>query len=173
MVKLNEAIQFGFEITRCCWSNLGTVEHNMNQFPVDEQFNCSVGCESANQCEYYNNLPPTQLIPQRQNYAEIESSNFYYNNNFDDGVVPSNHCENNGPQMPCYQNYPNPIQGTAYFDQSANQNAGFSGGNYFIDAAQTYPPCQGPQPWNFAQCYGYYGEAPCQYADVVDMEDFM
>lgn len=149
----------------------------MNQFPVDEQFNCSIGCESANQCAYYynlpGNLPPTQMIPESQNYAV--NDNLYYSNNYDDGVVPSNHYENSGQQMQAYQNYSNPMQSTAYFNQSNSQSAGFSGGSYFIDTAQTYPPCQGPrtQPWNFAQCYGYYGEAPCQYADVVDMEDFM
>ena len=143
----------------------------MNQFSVDDTFNCSVGCESANQCEYYNNLPPTQVIPQLQNY--VDSGNFYYSNNFDDGVVPSNFYENTGQQMQNYQSYSQPMQSTAYFNQSANQTAEFSGGNYFIDTAQTYPPCQGPQPWNYAQCYGYYGDAPCQYADVVDMEDFM
>ncbi|KXJ77990.1 hypothetical protein RP20_CCG005986 [Aedes albopictus] len=38
-----------------------------------------------------------------------------------------------------------------------------------------YPPCQGPPggPWNYGYCYGFYGEAPCAYVDVVDMEDFM
>lgn len=138
----------------------------------DEQFNCSFGCESANQCEYYNNLPANQVIPQMQNYAD--NGNFYPSHNYDDGVVPLNqHGINNSlPPMQGYQNYSNQNAvhaPTAYFDQGA----GFSGGNYFTDTAQTYPPCQGPQPWNFAQCYGYYGEAPCQFANVVDMEDFM
>lgn len=38
-----------------------------------------------------------------------------------------------------------------------------------------YPPCVGPPggPWNFGYCYGFYGEAPCPYVDVIDMEDFM
>ncbi|XP_058813465.1 protein similar [Topomyia yanbarensis] len=38
-----------------------------------------------------------------------------------------------------------------------------------------YPPCQGPPggPWNYGYCYGFYGEAPCPYVDVIDMEDFM
>lgn len=143
---------------------------DMNQFVVDEQFSCSVGCESANQCEYYNNLPPNQVNPQLQNY--VEGDNFYYGNNIDDGVVPSNSYASCDQQMQTFQNYPNQNtmqQGTGFY----NQSAGFSDGNYFIDNAQTYPPCQGPQPWNFAQCYGYYGEAPCQFANIVDMEDFM
>lgn len=38
-----------------------------------------------------------------------------------------------------------------------------------------HPPCQGPPggPWNYGYCYGFYGEAPCAYVDVIDMEDFM
>lgn len=35
------------------------------------------------------------------------------------------------------------------------------------------PPCQGPQPWSYAHCYGFYGDPPCQYVDIIDMEDFM
>lgn len=34
-------------------------------------------------------------------------------------------------------------------------------------------PCQGPQPWNFAHCYGFYGQAPCPLVNIIDMEDFM
>lgn len=147
----------------------------MNQFPVDDQFNCSVGCESANQCEYYNDLAPNLVIPQMQNY--VESGNYYFSNNYDDSVVPPNYYNaNNQQEVQAFQNFSNPNEmqpTTAYFPHSVDQTAGFSGGNYFIDNAQTYPPCQGPQPWNFAQCYGYYGEAPCQYTNVVDMEDFM
>lgn len=37
----------------------------------------------------------------------------------------------------------------------------------------TYAPCQGPRPWNYAQCYGFYGEPPCPLVNLVDMEDFM
>lgn len=146
----------------------------MNQFPVEEIFNCSFGCEAANQCEYNNHLPSAQVMQQTQNYND--SGNFYYSNNYEDGVVPSNSYENydnSVQQMQTYQSYCNPMESSAYFEQSVNQGAGYSGGNYFTDTPQTYPPCQGPQPWNFAQCYGYYGEAPCQYADVVDIEDFM
>lgn len=34
-------------------------------------------------------------------------------------------------------------------------------------------PCEGPRPWNFAQCYGFYGEPPCPMVNIIDMEDFM
>lgn len=37
-----------------------------------------------------------------------------------------------------------------------------------------YAPCDGgPGPWNFNYCYGFFGEPPCPYANVIDMEDFM
>lgn len=153
----------------------------MNHFGGEEQFNCSVGCESANQCEYYNNtnnLPSSQINVQPQNFAD--SGNYFYASTFDDGVVPSNYYENNNQQLQSYQNYPEQnaarMQQTSTFSQQgveSSAGAGYSGVNYFTDIAQTYPPCQGPQPWNFAQCYGYYGEAPCQFSNVVDMEDFM
>lgn len=145
----------------------------MSHFGVDEQFDCSFGCESANQCEY-NNLPPRQVDPLPQNYAD--NDNFYYNNNFDEGVAPASYQEDNNQQMQCYPNYSdhNAIpHANAFVNESVDSSVGLQGGNYFIDNAQTYPPCEGPQPWNYAQCYGYYGEAPCQFANVVDMEDFM
>lgn len=145
----------------------------MNHFAVEEQFNCSVGCESANQCEYYNNLPTNQAIPPPSSYVDT-GNNFYYAN-YDDGVVPTNFQPSNHQQMQNYQNYPdqNTGQQVGGFYYPVEPTAGYSGANYFTDTAQTYPPCQGPKPWNFAECYGYYGEAPCQFANVVDMEDFM
>lgn len=121
----------------------------MNQFNEEEQFNCNYGCQNENQCQYYNNLPPQHV----QNTAD--NTNYYGNSQFDEpAVAPINLYVNQ--QIPNYQN------------QTTPQLNG-----YFIDNVQSYPPCQGPQPWNYAQCYGYYGEAPCQFANVVDMEDFM
>lgn len=38
---------------------------------------------------------------------------------------------------------------------------------------QTFAPCEGPQPWNYAYCYGYYDEPACPMMNLVDMEDFM
>lgn len=148
----------------------------MNQFGNNEQFTCSFGCENANQCEYYNNMPH-QVLPQLQNYVENNASNLNYGNHYEDCVVPSNQFENSNSQhMQSYPNYSNHVEmppQNAYYEPSFSQNGAFTDGNYFTDNMQTYPPCQGPQPWNFAQCYGYYGEAPCQFSNVVDMEDFM
>lgn len=147
---------------------------------MDDQFNCSIGCESANQCEYYNSAPAGPALPQLQGY--VDQGGFGYGGGmFDDGVVPSNHYEATRPHMQSYQNYSNqpPMQpNSAFYNQSANHGGFPNAGNYFTDNIQLYPPCQGPRPshefpTNYAQCYGYYGEAPCQFANVVDMEDFM
>lgn len=35
-----------------------------------------------------------------------------------------------------------------------------------------YAPCQGPRPWNYAQCYGLYGEPACPLVNIIDIEDF-
>lgn len=144
-----------------------------NNNPADEQFNCSNGCANANQCEYYNNLPPNQVVSQLQNY--VENGNFYYGSGYGDAVVPTNQFEGSNQQIQSYQSYPIqsivPAPVNQFYNQDVEMNA--PAANYFIDSVQSYPPCLGPQPWNFAQCYGYYGEAPCQFANVVDMEDFM
>lgn len=39
--------------------------------------------------------------------------------------------------------------------------------------AGVYAPCDGPRPWNYNYCYGYYGEPACPMVNMVDMEDFM
>lgn len=45
---------------------------------------------------------------------------------------------------------------------------------FYPEPMPTYPPCQATaQPFNFAQCFGFYGDAPCQYINIIDMEDFM
>lgn len=172
------SIQFGFDFKRCCWSHskcsLRKLSAMNNHFPIDEQFNCSFGCENPNQCEYYNNLPANQVASQLQNY--VENGNFYYGQGYDDGVVPSNHFESNNQPLPSYQSFP--IQTVVppmnnFYNQVVEPAVQHPVANYFTDHVQAYPPCQGPQPWNFAPCYGYYGEAPCQFANVVDMEDFM
>lgn len=73
---------------------------------------------------------------------------------------------------------------TAITDTSSLYSAGSGGGMADSGAASpmdyactyptvTYAPCEGPQPWNYAYCYGYYGEPACPMMNLVDMEDFM
>lgn len=38
---------------------------------------------------------------------------------------------------------------------------------------QTYPPCVGTEPQDYAYCYGLNGNQPCQFTSIIDMEDFM
>jgi hypothetical protein len=57
-----------------------------------------------------------------------------------------------------YPYYPAPAQGWVY-----------TGDVYDPMTA----PCQGPQPWNYGYCFGFYGDDPCQFTNVVDIEDFM
>lgn len=42
-----------------------------------------------------------------------------------------------------------------------------------VEPLKGYAPCEGPRPWNFAQCYGFYGEPACPLVNIVDIEDFM
>lgn len=41
----------------------------------------------------------------------------------------------------------------------------------------SYPqlaPCEGGTgPWSFNYCYGYFGDPPCPFTNVIDIEDFM
>jgi hypothetical protein len=69
------------------------------------------------------------------------------------------------------QNYPQTSQQNPnHYSQNVQQ---FDSMEYFQDGAINNAPCQGPQPWNYAYCYGFYGDPPCHFADVTDMEDFM
>jgi hypothetical protein len=167
----------------------------MNNFFQVDAFNCTYGCENAAQCEYNNGnnfITANQYqVAQQQQQPFINSTTQCVNNkNFDDGVVPSNLYENSNAyqhqQMHLIQ--PNNNYGGAQFNDLSganfpvsaapsaisynNNNNNNSDNNYFIE--QSNVPCRGPQPWNFAECFGFYGDAPCQYANVaVDMEDFM
>lgn len=76
-----------------------------------------------------------------------------------------NQCFDNGYNL---QKVPD---GTNFGVQQIPQN--YSNQGFYPEQMAIYPPCQGPQPWNYAYCYGYYGEEPCPYVNVVDMEDFM
>lgn len=171
------------------------------QQSFDESFNCTNGCESANQCEFNNGsnnyvaYQPShynqQIQPPQQQFFTAAANNecVNSNNNYEDGVVPSNSFENG------YQQQMHLIQPNNYVASNNQFNNYYYGVNSDINAAgssvtsydnnpnmngsdnysyQSYVPCRGPRPWNFAECFGFYGEAPCQYANVaVDMEDFM
>lgn len=171
------------------------MDNFQSQNSFDEVFNCTYGCENATQCEFNNffeaNQYPQQQqqhlllpepIPSQQQPFPINKNNASFTqciNNYEDGVVPliSNSYESgNYQQQYLTQSNYNGVSNN-FYGANASQNAqSFSGNNnenyYYME--QSYTPCRGPRPWNFAECFGFYGDAPCQYANVaVDMEDFM
>lgn len=95
-------------------------------------------------------------------------------------------CMNNNNQQHPIQSYTPSVDGTEFLYSPSSYDGGGGGGGGFDDGMPppamdygqfggitTYPPCQGPRPWNFAYCYGYYGEPACPMINMVDMEDFM
>lgn len=161
----------------------------MNQYYNDNSFNCTYGCQNANECQYnnsVNNLPSQQ--PVASSFVDNHTAANYYNESANltgaqyvyggDSVVPVNNYDSGQVSVNyAYQNFPSQSSAPQYEYYVANPNmpsgSNAQAGGYFTDNVESYPPCQGPQPWNYAQCYGYYGEAPCQFSNVVDMEDFM
>lgn len=101
--------------------------------------------------------------------GQIQNMNLYqrcYNESqFEDGqCINSNMCEY---QSPHFINDARPLVPNCYSPVQTEYSCGA-----FPDIP-TYAPCQGPRPWNFAYCYGYYGEPACPLINMVDMEDFM
>lgn len=65
--------------------------------------------------------------------------------------------------------YPGPL--SVYLNRTSNYSLSMYPND--PNTSVTHAPCQGPRPWNYAQCYGFYGEPPCPLVNMVDMEDFM
>lgn len=130
-----------------------------------------------------------------QTWFEAVHSEFLYEQSQISGM---NMFSNQMLQSPDYRQPPN--EGEMYYDPTAQivpdavgympmQPNGVPSVNYLNsssmaaqqfppNADQSYPlagvaPCQGPRPWNFAQCFGFYGEPACPLLNVIDMEDFM
>lgn len=98
--------------------------------------------------------PLTMLSTIEQTHTNIEyyqqPSAMHFNND-------ANYLSPPPPPPPLQQHLPLPS--TSFVDD----------GNSMV----SYAPCQGPRPWNFAQCYGFYGQPPCSLLNIIDMEDFM
>ena len=63
--------------------------------------------------------------------------------------------------------------GDCRFSEYENACEGPQGGFPMGYDQPSYAPCEGPKPWNFNYCYGYFGEPPCPFSNIIDMEDFM
>lgn len=105
------------------------------------------GANMANHSVNVHNQPLTGVTTSEQTHANIE----YYQQ---PSAVHSMHFNSNANYLPQSQS-----QSQAYLDDGG--------------ATVSYAPCQGPRPWNFAQCYGFYGEPACSMLNIGDMEDFM
>lgn len=60
-----------------------------------------------------------------------------------------------------------------YLPFSAHPDAHYPTENEMDIPVPVNAPCQGPRPWNFSYCYGFYGEPACPLVNIIDMEDFM
>lgn len=85
-------------------------------------------------------------------------------------LVPFVGGQGYGGGIGCNMNVQSPVSSTMGYPNIVNNVGGMFGDGM---PPPFPPPCQGPQPWSYAQCYGFYGDAPCQYVDIIDMEDFM
>lgn len=68
---------------------------------------------------------------------------------------------------------PMQLQPFGYLPFAAHPQAHYPPENELEIPLPDYAPCQGPRPWNFSYCYGFYGEPACPLVNLVDMEDFM
>lgn len=169
----------------------------MSEHFQNDSFECSFDCTTANQCAYYNELGgnstfnhtyplPQQVMPpslptfshQPNEQVQPFTNEANYFSNYDDGVVPMNAFENSEPQHAIFGSEMYDLNSAvvtmpfndSHDDQPTQYHNGYSDQNQM-----SFPPCQGSQqhPWNFAHCYGFYGEPACQFSNIIDMEDFM
>lgn len=118
---------------------------------------------------YPNSQPP----PTQQDHLMMKRETFSDYREGGGGGGGGSYMNNRGTEYAAVQHVPETNGGYM-------QNAGGGGGYYSEEAYPSYyeypqyAPCDGgPGPWNFNYCYGFFGEPPCPYANVIDMEDFM
>lgn len=148
------------------------VNQNVDWFTYNQQQQQHYGHDTTrgyNKINSVNNLPKTSdmlmVYPPFVN-SDYGGGGGGFNQNVQSVVPPFIGSHGYGGGI-CNMNVQSPAMG---FSGMVNNVAGFVGENI---PSPFPPPCQGPQPWSYAQCYGFYGDAPCQYVDIIDMEDFM
>lgn len=94
------------------------------------------------------------------------------------------------PPPPSASEFPNQVSDMSAFHGTSMPNDKMQNSNFYgatssdanvktennqalAEPLNGYAPCQGPRPWNFAQCYGFYGEPACPLVNIIDIEDFM
>lgn len=113
------------------------------------------------------------------NWFEANNSEFFYEqsqiknvNSFQDTMFEESIQQKlpriQPEQLPENFNFQRPI--SMHFNNEYPSRVTYMGEDNSISS---YAPCQGPRPWNFAQCYGFYGQPACPLVNIIDMEDFM
>jgi hypothetical protein len=139
---------------------LGTEKPVENSMDVYDDYNYTNSDESAVQSSFESEM--------------FYSGSQYYPSN---GVNYSHEAEvlpNNGLSY-LGEGFPPKILGNsgAHIVRDSTNFNDMTMDDLYNQSFETHAPCQGPQPWNYAYCYGFYGEDPCQFSNVVDIEDFM
>lgn len=116
---------------------------------------------TTNMANHTSNVHEQPLTMMTTSEQQIHTGIEYYQRPLN--VVNSMHFNNNANYLPQSQ-----LQLHSQ-PQPQPQSQPYSDGNEMA----TYAPCQGPRPWNFAQCYGFYGQPACSLLNIIDMEDFM
>lgn len=134
--------------------------------------------------EVYGNNDGSSFYGVQENYYHPDKGGYQsYGGGFQQPVEYNNPPVVNNAGFHCLQQAPlayqqpmslvsSPVPAYTHHQPSVPMNPAFMEQPYPLP---NYPPCQGPPggPWNYSYCYGFYGEAPCPYVDVIDMEDFM
>lgn len=121
-----------------------------------------------------------------QEHLPIQNENpTVYSSGFDDSCIPFPSSEFSIENPAAF--YPMPTNESNQL-QNLNYSNGFSNSDTSLDMQivndensvlplpfpkVSHAPCQGPKPWNFAHCYGFYGEPACPLLNVTDMEDLL
>lgn len=119
----------------------------------------------------YYNVPSTPSVGHSPTWYEAVNSEFYYQQTQIHEMKSNSNQQMyvNSAQIPEQMEYIENYQPLISTQFASNQT-------YFDEnnvTMHSYAPCQGPRPWNFAQCYGFYGEPACPLVNIIDMEDFM
>lgn len=130
----------------------------------------------ATMCQPYVQPSPIPS-PFPNNIGSVNNYNQPFTNHIDSQQQPQQPPQQQQSQsnrhnpIPLYQN--EVLQEYGYLPFASHPQAHFPLKNEIDIPLPEYAPCQGPRPWNYAYCYGFYGEPACPMINLVDMEDFM
>lgn len=168
----------------CChafytWDNaiFGVISRSLIS-RLDGLLRCIVWCE--NPCVtmlVYGHQYPGQpaVVGQPEATAwNIQCHEMNQNQIPDNRMCTHSGYNSNYPTNQCYNNDPNPYSVAApYYPPQEVYNLGDVQVGYLRQPVIPNLPCQQSQQWDYSSmCYNVDGQ-PCQYTNVVDLEDFM